>query len=184
MKTALLMISASLIAASALGDSGGVTAHLGVVSANGTHTNLMFTCNVTLDNQTGAMLTATNMFCLSPGLALRVTDMNGHQLAKMYAWPWEIWQFHIRPGNNPFSKLLYIGRYSGVRAFGVSLPPVTSKVRLQIVGTLSGSSYTNRLTSNLVDVPVPLCRPTPRRSQTDFKLYHYPKLLWNSRICC
>jgi hypothetical protein len=151
----LLAILASLMAVSAFADSGGVIAHLSDVSLNGTHTNLMFTCNVTLDNQTGATLTATNLFCLSPGLALRVSDLDGHELSQAYAWPWEIWQFHIHPGSYTFSNLLYIGKYKNVDTVGVSLPTGTKSVRLQIVGTLSGSSYTNRLTSNVVEVQIP-----------------------------
>ena len=151
----LLIILASLITVSAFGDSGGVTARLGVVSIEGPLTNQMFICNVTLDNQTGDTLTATNLFCMSPGLALRVADLDGHELAKMYAWPWKIWKFQIQPGSHPFSKLCYVGKYKGVHTIGVSLPFGTSKVSLQIVGTLSGSSYTNRLTSNVVQVNVP-----------------------------
>ncbi len=66
----LLTILAWLIAVSAFADSCGVTAHLDIVSTNGTHTNLLFTCKVTLDNQTGATLTATAYPVT--GLALRV----------------------------------------------------------------------------------------------------------------
>jgi hypothetical protein len=79
----------------------------------------MFTCNITLDNQTGATLTATNLFRMPPGLALRVSDLDGHKLAQMYAWPWEIWQFHIRPGSYTFSNLLYVGKYENVDTVGV-----------------------------------------------------------------
>jgi len=150
-----MTILASLVAVSAFADSSGVTTHLDVASANGTHTNLMFKCNVTLDNQTGASLMATNLFCMSPGLALRVTDLNGHELATMYAWPWHIWKFEIQPGSHVFKRLLYVGRYKGVDTIGVSLPSDTKKVRLQIVGALSGSSYTNRLTSNVIEMEVP-----------------------------
>ena len=147
----LFIILVSLISASAFGDSSGVTAHLDVVSVTGTHTNLTFTCNITLDNQTGATLIATNLFCMPPGLALRVTDLDGHELAQTYALPWEIWQFHIRSGSYTFSNLWY-GQDMIRHVFGLSTPVSTKAVRLQIVGTLSGSSYTNRLTSNVVEV--------------------------------
>ena len=150
----LLIILVSLISVSAFCDSGGVTAHLDVVSVTGTHTNLTFTCNITLDNQTGAILTATNLFCMPPGLALRVTDFDDHELAQTYALPWEIWQFHIRPGSYTFSKLWY-GQDMTRHILGLSAPVSTKSIRLQIVGTLSGSSYTNSLTSNIVEVQIP-----------------------------
>ena len=151
----VLIIFVSLISVRAFGDSVGVAAHLNVVSVNGPHTNLMFTCNITLDNQTGTTLTATNLFCKPPGLALRVSDLDGHEFAQTYAWPWEIWQFHIHPGSNTFSNLLYVRKYKNVDTVGVSLPAGTKSVRLQIEGTLSGSSYTNRLISNVVEMQVP-----------------------------
>jgi hypothetical protein len=151
----LLITLVLLISVSAFGDSVGVTANLHVVSVNGTHTNLMFTCNITLDNQTSATLTATNLFRMPPGLGLRVSDLDGRELAQMYAWPWKIWKFHIHPGSYTFSNLLYVGKYKNVDTVGVSLPAGTKSVRLQVVGTLSGSSYTNRLTSNFVEVQIP-----------------------------
>ena len=152
----LLTILALLIAVSAFGDSGGVTARLEAVSTEGTHTNLMFLCSVTLSNQTGATLTATNLFTMSPGLALRVTDAGGHALPKMYAWPMKFWtwKFQVPPGSQSF-QVRYLGRFEDLRPVGLSLPADTKKVRLQMVGTLSGSGYTNRLTSNVVEIDVP-----------------------------
>ncbi|HWY30385.1 MAG TPA: hypothetical protein VNX46_06515 [Candidatus Acidoferrum sp.] len=151
----LLTILALLIAVDAFGDSGGVTAHLDAVSTEGTHANLMFKCSITLDNQTGATLVAANFPIRD--LALMVTDADGHALAKVHAWPMIFWSFYsekqtfqIHPGSESF-QLLY-ARFQGV---GLSLPPDTKKVKLQIVGTLSGCSYTNCLTSNVVDTDVP-----------------------------
>src|SRR5580658_4461794 len=81
-----------LVALSAFGDSGGVTAHLDAVSTEGTHTNLMFKCSITLDNQTGATLVAMNFPIRD--LALTITDADGHALAKMHAWPMIFWSFY------------------------------------------------------------------------------------------
>jgi hypothetical protein len=155
----LLTILAWLISVSAFADSSGVTAHLDVVSTNGTHTNLMFTCNVTLDNQTGATLTAT-AFPFT-GLVLRVTDADGHSLAKIHPWPMIFWSFYsekekfqLPPGSQTFSKLWY-AQDNGSGSPGLSLPSDVKRVRLQIDGTLSGTSYTNRVTSNTVEVQVP-----------------------------
>jgi hypothetical protein len=156
----LLAILASLLAVSAFGGSGRVTAHLRVVSTHGTHTNLTFTCSITLDNQTGVTLIATNLFWVAPGPALRVTDPDGHALATIYAVPWKIWnpgmQFacYIHPGDNTFTNLWY-GLDTIRHNVGVSIPGSTKTVRLQVVGTLSDSTYTNRVASNVVEVTIP-----------------------------
>ncbi len=157
-----LRILALLIALTAFGDSAGVTAHLRLVSADSNRTNLTFTCDVTVDNRTGAALVATTFPAMPRGLALRVTDAEGHVLATMYAHPMIFWSFYsqkepfqLHPGSQTFSKLWYNERPNGPGPLGLSLPPEVKRIQLQIVGTLSGCSYTNRLTSNVVETDVP-----------------------------
>jgi hypothetical protein len=149
----LLAVLLLLVAVSAFADSGGVTAHLRVISVTGTHTHPMFICNITLDNQTGATLTATNLFCESPGLALKVAGSDGQELARAYAGQWKIWQFYIYPGSHTFTNLYY--GYNIYNVSGFSIPESTKELKLQLVGTLAGSSYTNRVTSNVIEMQVP-----------------------------
>ena len=156
----LLTILGLLITASAFGspDSTGVTVHLGDVSVIGSHTNLEFKCNVIINNQTDVTLIATNLFSMPPGLALKVvTDLDGKESKRMYAVPWEIWKWTIAPGSPQENKgLFYVAKIEQDSVIsGISLPDTVKTVRLQIEGMLSGSSYGNSLTSNVVEVEVP-----------------------------
>ena len=156
----LLMILASLLAVSAFGESvTNVTVRLSPdVYIIGTHTNVIFRCTMTVNNQTEATFTATNLFSMPPGLALLVIDSHGKPLKRLYA-PWKTPDWIIHPGTNQINWLYY-GMGDGLTRWrenqnGVSLPDAAKTVRLQIEGNLSGSSYTNRLTSNIVEVEVP-----------------------------
>jgi hypothetical protein len=150
----LLMILGLLITASAFGNPGNtnVTVRLGSVSVLGAHTNAWFECNVTINNQTGVPLIATNLFSMSPGLALKVTDLDGKELKRIYAWPWKAWKWTILPGSQQENKRLWYGaKQHGSGISGIFLPATAKTVRLQIEGTLSGSS----ITSNVVEVKIP-----------------------------
>src|SRR5437016_2041401 len=91
----LMTLVGLLIAASAFGDSAStyVTVHLGPVSVLGTHTNMWFDCDVTINNQTRVPLTVTNLFVRPPGLALKVSDLDGKELKRTYAWPIKSWEW-------------------------------------------------------------------------------------------
>ena len=155
----LLTILGLLMAASEFANAAttNVTVHLDPVSVVGTHSNVWFLCRVTINNQTDASLTATNLFARSPGLALNVSDLNGNELKKTYAAPLHTWKFTFAPGSQTDYKLMYgvpsvSGSYGNP---GISLPAAAKTVRLQIEGALSGSDYSRGLTSNVVEVNIP-----------------------------
>lgn len=155
----LITLAGLLIAASAFGgpESTNVTVHLGPVSVLGTRTNMWFDCDVTINNQTRLPLMVTNLFVRSPGLALKVTDLDGKELKRTYAWPIKSWKWtHAAGSQKKFRRLGYgakPGRDGNV--LGLSLPDTVKTVRLQIEGTMPGSSYHGSVTSNVVDVDIP-----------------------------
>ena len=96
-----------------------------------------------------------NLFLGSPSLALKISDLDGKELRRLYS-PGHIiepLQWNIVPGDNAFTNVLY-GLPSGNRPM-LSLPEGVHTVRVQVQGFLPGSSFTNRLTSNVVGVQVP-----------------------------
>lgn len=155
----LIAILALLFAVTAFGDSAStsVTVRLGPVSVLGTRTNMWFDCDVTINNQTLVPLTVTNLFVRSPGLALKVSDLDGNELKRVYAWPIKSWKWTYAPGSQKEFKRLGYGAKPGMggNVLGISLPETVKTVRLQIEGTLSGSSYTGGITSNVVEVKIP-----------------------------
>jgi hypothetical protein len=132
-----------------------LTARLDRVSVDRVHSGVVFKCGITIDNPTGRLYTATNLFSMPPGLALRVMDLDGHDLARVFAFPWKMWKFPIAPGSGQWTNLWYGGKIVTEGIAGVVLPENTRSVRIQIEGTLSGSGYTNRVRSNVVQVSVP-----------------------------
>jgi hypothetical protein len=152
----LLIILGLLAAVEAFGvDDGHVTVKLNDVSPIGTHTNIWFECSVTIHNGTSAPLKVTNLFLGAPSLALKISDLDGKELQRAYS-PGHIsepLQWDIAPGDNTFTNVLY-GLPSGNRTM-LSLPEGVHAVRVQIQGVLPGSSFTNRLTSNVVEVQIP-----------------------------
>jgi hypothetical protein len=155
----LITLTGLLISATALGGPGstGVAVALGPVSVLGTHTNLWFDCDVTINNQTAAPLTVTNLFVRSPGLALKVIDLDGNELKRTYAWPLKAWKWTHAAGTQETFKRLGYGAKPGRdgNVIGISLPDSLKTVRLQIEGTMSGSSYIGGVTSNVVEVKIP-----------------------------
>jgi hypothetical protein len=155
----LITLAGLLIAATAFGDPEGtnnVTIHLGPVSVLGTRTNMWFDCDVTINNQTRVPLTVTNLFVRFPGLALKVTDLDGKELKRTYAWPFKAWQWTHAPGSQKEFKRLGYGAKPGKNGnvLGICLPETVKTVRLQIEGAMSGSSYNGSITSNIVDVDI------------------------------
>ena len=148
----LLAILTLLIGLSAFADSGSnsVMVHLNYVSPKGTHTNMFFECSVTISNQTSAPLTATNLFSQPPGLAMVVRGWYGEELARTYAWPLKSEAFTFSP-DTPYTYRLWYG----TKPVGISLPNDAVDVSFRIEGTLSGSSYTNSITSNFIVTKVP-----------------------------
>jgi hypothetical protein len=159
MKQILLLIAGSLVAASAFGDSASnnVTVHLGPVAVLGSHTNMWFDCDVSINNQTIMALTVTNLFVMSPGLALKVADAEDKELKRTYAWPLKSWTWTHSPSSQKEFKRLGYGAKPGRNGnvIGISLPETVKTARLQIEGTLSGSTYSGAITSNVVEVKIP-----------------------------
>jgi len=138
-------------------ESTNVTVHLGTVVAHGTRTNMWFDCDVTINNHTSVALSVTNLFVRAPGLALRITDLRGEELNRTYAWPLKSWEWTHAPGSQrEFKRLGYGAKPSrDGNVLGISLPDGVKSVRLQIEGTMAGSSYSGGITSNVVEVKIP-----------------------------
>jgi len=134
-----------------------VSVHLGAVSVLGTPTNLWFDCDVRINNRTDTPLTVTNLFVCPPGLALKIMSPDGTELKRAYAWPLKSWKWTHAPGSQKeFRRLGYGAKPGGNgNVLGISLPEAVKSVQLQIVGTMSGSSYEGAVTSNVVEVNIP-----------------------------
>ena len=150
----LLIILGLLAAASAIG-ADDVTVKLNDVSPMGIHRNMWFECSVTIHNGTSAPLTVNNLFLGPPSLALKISDLDGKELKRLYCVGHiaEPLQWNIAPGDNTFTNVGY-GLPSGNRRT-LSLPEGVHAIKVQVQGILPGSSFTNRLTSNIVEVQVP-----------------------------
>jgi hypothetical protein len=159
MKQIFLLIVGLLVAVSAFGDaaSNNVSVHLGRVAVRGSHTNMWFDCDVSINNQTSVPLTVTNLFVRFPGLALKVADMDGKELKRIYAWPLKSWEWTHSQGSQKEFRMLGYGARPGRdgKVIGISLPETVKTVRLQIEGTMSGSTYSGGITSNVVEVKIP-----------------------------
>ena len=155
MKRPLIILGLLAAAGAFGGDDGNVTAKLNDVSPRGTHTNIWFECSVTIHNGTSAPLTVNNLFIGPPSLALKISDLDGKELKRLYSVGHiiEPLQWDIPPGDVTFTNVGY-GLPSGNRR-PLSLPEGVHAVRVQVQGILPGSSFTNRLTSNIVEVQVP-----------------------------
>jgi len=154
----LLTILGLLAAVRAFGgDDGNVTVKLDGVLPRGMRSNMWFECSVTIHNGTSAPLTFTNLFHGPPSLALKISDLDGKELERVYSNPYiferATTQWDIAPGDHTFTNILY-GLPNGNRP-PFSLPEGGHTVRVQVQGFLPGSSFTNRLTSNIVEVQVP-----------------------------
>ena len=150
----LLMILGLLVAAKMFG-ADTVTVKLDEVSPNGFHSNIWYECKFTIHNGSSASLSTTNLFTAPPGLALKISDLNGNELTRLHANPWMDYARNsplIPPGDSKFKELYGIGGWHS-RPF--PLPESVRIVRVRLEGTLTASGFTNRLTSNVVEVNVP-----------------------------
>jgi hypothetical protein len=150
----LLMILGLLIGARLFG-ADAITVRLDEVVPNGSHTNIGFNCKFTIHNGSSASWYTTNLLTAPPGLALKISDLDGNELHRLYANPYMYYARNcpvIPPGDGKFNELYGIGGWHS-RPF--SLPEGVQVVRVRLEGTLSYSGYTNRLTSNIVEVHVP-----------------------------
>jgi len=149
----LILFVALLTGVAARGEDGQgkVVVQLGEVSARGTRSNLWFLCNVALTNETEKTLTVTNLFVEPPGLALKISDTKGMELERIYATPIHLWKWDFEPHTNRVFRLMYGVRYGTP---GIPLSASVKTVRVQIEGTMSGSSY-GSVTSNVVEVKLP-----------------------------
>jgi len=150
-----LSIILELLVAARVFGADAVTVKLDEVLPLGTHTNIFFQCKFTIHNATGSSLSTTSLFVAPPGLALKISDVRSNELKQVYANPHmysAIDNHDIRPGDSTFKELYGIG---GGRSGPFPLPEGVHIVKVRLEGTLSSSGYTNRLTSNVVEVRVP-----------------------------
>jgi len=105
-------------------------------------------CRVVITNQTSTSLTVSNLFQDKAGLCMKVTDSGGKELARLIAPPFHLATFTIPTGTNAV-----FWPYYGI--FGRFDPGTNKNVRLQVVGNLIGSSYTNPVASDIVDMKIP-----------------------------
>jgi len=158
MKPILSIIVGLLIAANALADPSNTNVTVRLVDAHhvGPHSNVWFLCSVTIANHTGVPLTVTNLFARFPGLALKISGLDGKELKRTYAVALHNWTWTLPAGSQRVYKLMYgvpaaSGSYQNP---GISLPATARTVRLQIEGTLSGSTYNGSITSNVAEVTI------------------------------
>jgi len=148
----LLTILAVIIAASAFA-ADDVTVKLDGVTPKGIHTNIWFECTFAIHNGTSTSFFATNLFVAPPGLALKISDLGGKELKKLYADPYINYALNtaiIPPGDSTFKEPYGLGRWPPF-----ALPERVRTIRVRLEGTLSHTEYTNRLASNVVEVQVP-----------------------------
>jgi hypothetical protein len=85
----MLMILVLLVAVGAFGsDDGNVMVKLNDVSPKGIHSSIWFQCSVTIHNGTSAPLIVTNLFLGPPSLALKISDLDGKELKRVYSVPY------------------------------------------------------------------------------------------------
>jgi hypothetical protein len=150
-----LWITLGLLVAARVFGGDIVTVKLDEVSPRGTYTNIWFECKFTIHNASNTPLSTTSLFVAPPGLALKVSGLDGNELKRLYANPWINEALNnplIPPGDSAFKELYGLG---GWHSHPFPLPESMQVVRVQLEGTLSGSGYTNRVTSNVVEVHVP-----------------------------
>jgi len=148
----LATILALLVVLSAFG-ADDVTVKLNDVSLKGNHTNMWFECTLTIHNGTSSTFYATNLFCGPPGLALKISDLAGKDLKPLYADPYKISDMNnafIPLGDTTFKEPYGLAKWPPF-----SLPESVQTIRVRLEGRLSYTGYTNRLTSNVVEVHVP-----------------------------
>ena len=112
------------------------------------HKSVEFMCTVTIDNQTHAPLTLTNITLLfedPSGLALKVSDHNGVELSRLTPLPFIDDSKTIAAGSKGFFAPFY--RWTCVGS--------DSTVRIQLEGRLIGSSYSGSITSNVEMLKIP-----------------------------
>ena len=145
------MILGLLAAASALG-ADDVTVKLNDVSPKGAGTNIWFECSVTIHNGTKTTFYSTNLFCGPPGLALKISDLAGKDLKSIYADPYINFALNtaiIPPGDITFKEPYGLGDRHR------PLPENVQTIKIRLDGRLAYTGYTNRLTSNIIEVHIP-----------------------------
>jgi hypothetical protein len=149
----MLMILGLFAAAGAFGgEAGDVTVKLNDVSPKGTRSNIWFECSVTIHNGTSTTFYATNLFYGPPGLALKISDLAGKELKPLYADPYINFNLNtaiIPPGDITFKEPYGLGDRHR------PLPESVQVIRVRLDGKLAYTGYTNRLTSNFVEVHIP-----------------------------
>jgi hypothetical protein len=151
----LAAILALLMARSVFGESAStnVTIHLAVqansVSWGARHESLSFMCKATIDNPTRDALTVSNLFQDHAGLALKVTDTNGVELARLFAPP-----FHFPSGTIAAGSKESFWPYYGIMN-PIFAPGTNTSLRIQLEGKLIGSSFPGSITSNIVELRSP-----------------------------
>jgi hypothetical protein len=118
------------------------------IQVNSNHTALTFMCRVAITNRTPTSLILSDLFQDKSGLCMKVSDTNDKELARLVSPPFHFIGHTIPAGSNsvfwPYYGLL--DRFD---------PGTNRTVRLQLVGRLLGSSYTNPVASDIVDLKIP-----------------------------
>jgi len=131
----------------------GVTIHFTVPPNNiqwdRSHTFLIFVCHVMIDNQTTNSLKVANLFQDHGGLAMKVKDSSGTELANLYSGQFHIPAVMIAPGSSQEFWPYY----------GPFRPGYNKTVKLQFEGKLNGSGYNQPVTSDVVEINVPETNP-------------------------
>lgn len=156
MTHSFLMVVFGLMSVCVFADSTNVTLRIDSVSAvrqpmivAGIHTNsVTFSCEATLDNQTGVPLTITGLYSPFDGMRLVVLDASGGEVAR-------------RGHADAFSTIqtqqftLAVGQTTEKLWFPwCDVPVAALNVRVRIEGRLPGSSYTGSVTSKVVEVKI------------------------------
>lgn len=166
MKHSFLALIFGLLSFSVFADTTNLSLHIGTVSAQrqamisepAGHTNLnsvVFSIEATLDNQTGAPMTAVGHHSVFDSMCLVILDSNGRELAiRRYDGAF--------PTLNTKSFTLATGKTTNLLFFqNCLLPFPVQRVRVRVQGGLesssisyTGSSYTGSITSNVVTVKI------------------------------
>jgi hypothetical protein len=111
--------------------------------------DILFTCKVIIENNTGAVLKVkSNFFSAFDGLSLVVRDEDGKELKKQ-SYTFHQSPFSIEPREYPLPS----GKATKQIVFPVrGLPKEYARLKAQLIGTLPGSGYAPKLSSEILSV--------------------------------
>jgi hypothetical protein len=124
---------------------------LAKASAERRSQDVLFQCDISLENATGRELSVRSNFNSAfDGVELVVTDLNGKTLAQQ---PYPFHQSPFSPPGRDFP--LKQGVTAGTLVFPIhDLPGDAKEVKVRLVGMLPGSSYHRILSTETLKVPI------------------------------